>query len=147
MVSRQHSAHDCRSPAKSASKEIQALIQEGSEDVERFGQLVDVLLDSELPFKESSLGGGEWQVYLDRRQITVYVQCMSTVYLQAVSVWGALWGDGGQGNRGAGWGGREGRVKKGKRERGVPWVQLLSCFTSSVLCSVIQSKVQSTCKS
>ena len=52
----------CRSPAKSASKEIQAMIQAGSDDAERFGQLVDVLLDSELPFKESSLGGGEWQV-------------------------------------------------------------------------------------
>ena len=62
VVSEQHQAHGCRSPAKSASKEIQALIQEGSEDVERFGQLVDVLLDSELPFKEASLGGGEWQV-------------------------------------------------------------------------------------
>ena len=59
----------CRSPAKTASKEIQALIQEGSEDVERFRELVDVLLDSELPFKESSLGGGEWQVDLAERQI------------------------------------------------------------------------------
>ena len=52
----------CRSPAKSASKEIQALIQQDSEDAERFGELVDVLLDSELPFKEASLGNGEWQV-------------------------------------------------------------------------------------
>ena len=51
-----------RSPAKSASKEIQSMIQEGSDDAERFGELVDVLLDSELPFKESSLGNGEWQV-------------------------------------------------------------------------------------
>lgn len=54
------------SPAKTASKEIQALIQEGSEDVERFRELVDVLLDSELPFKESSLDGGEWQVVYTR---------------------------------------------------------------------------------
>ena len=38
------------------------MIQEGSDDAERFGELVDVLLDSELPFKEASLGGGEWQV-------------------------------------------------------------------------------------
>ena len=45
------------------------MIQEGSDDVERFGQLVDVLLDSELPFKESSLGGGEWQVRLIKRKI------------------------------------------------------------------------------
>lgn len=44
------------------------MIQAGSDDAERFGQLVDVLLDSELPFKESSLGGGEWQVRLDKRQ-------------------------------------------------------------------------------
>ena len=56
--------HCSRSPAKSASKEIQAMIQEGSDDAERFGELVDVLLDSELPFKESSLGNGEWQVGL-----------------------------------------------------------------------------------
>ena len=41
---------------------MQAMIQEGSDDAERFGELVDVLLDSELPFKEASLGGGEWQV-------------------------------------------------------------------------------------
>ena len=67
MVPEQHPARGCRSPAKSASKEIQTLIQEGSEDVERFGQLVDVLLGSELPFKESSLGGGEWQVRLIER--------------------------------------------------------------------------------
>ena len=38
------------------------MIQEGSNDVERFGELVDVLLESELPFKESALGGGELQV-------------------------------------------------------------------------------------
>lgn len=38
--------------------------------MERFRQLVDVLLDSELPFKESSLGGGEWQVPLAKRQIS-----------------------------------------------------------------------------
>ncbi len=38
------------------------MIQEGSDDADRFGQLVDVLLDSELPFKEASLGDGEWQV-------------------------------------------------------------------------------------
>ena len=38
------------------------MIKEGSDDAERFGELVDVLLESELPFKESSLGGGEWQV-------------------------------------------------------------------------------------
>ena len=39
------------------------MIQEGSDDVERFSKLVDILLDSELPFKESALGGGAWQVY------------------------------------------------------------------------------------
>ena len=38
------------------------MIEDGSDDVERFGELVDVLLDSELPFKEDSLGNGEWQV-------------------------------------------------------------------------------------
>lgn len=54
------------SPYKSASKEMQAMIQEGSDDAERFGELVDVLLDSELPFKEASLGGGEWQVVYTR---------------------------------------------------------------------------------
>ena len=56
--------HHCkhRSPYKSASRELQSLIQEGSEDAERFGELVDILLDSELPFKESALGNGEWQV-------------------------------------------------------------------------------------
>ncbi len=52
----------CRSPYKSASQEMQSMIQEGSDDAERFGQLVDILLDSELPFKEASLGNGEWQV-------------------------------------------------------------------------------------
>ncbi len=41
---------------------MQSMIQEGSDDAERFGQLVDILLDSELPFKEASLGNGEWQV-------------------------------------------------------------------------------------
>ncbi len=41
---------------------MQSMIQEGSDDAERFGQLVDVLIDSELPFKEASLGNGEWQV-------------------------------------------------------------------------------------
>ena len=38
------------------------MIQAGSDDAERFGELVDILLDSELPFKEASLGDGEWQV-------------------------------------------------------------------------------------
>ncbi len=41
---------------------MQSMIEEGSDDAERFGQLVDILLDSELPFKEASLGNGEWQV-------------------------------------------------------------------------------------
>jgi len=41
---------------------MQSMIQEGSDDAERFGQLVDILIDSELPFKEASLGDGEWQV-------------------------------------------------------------------------------------
>lgn len=40
------------------------MIQAGDDDAERFSQLVDVLLDSELPFKEASLGNGEWQVRL-----------------------------------------------------------------------------------
>ena len=38
------------------------MIEDGSDDAERFGELVDVLLDSELPFKEDALGNGEWQV-------------------------------------------------------------------------------------
>ena len=38
------------------------MIEDGSDDAERFGELVDVLLDSELPFKEDALGEGEWQV-------------------------------------------------------------------------------------
>ena len=38
------------------------MIEDGSDDAERFGELVDVLLDSELPFKEDALGDGEWQV-------------------------------------------------------------------------------------
>ena len=57
-----HVTGACRSPYKSASQEMQSMIEEGSDDAERFGQLVDVLLDSELPFKEASLGNGEWQV-------------------------------------------------------------------------------------
>ncbi|KAL3134719.1 hypothetical protein ABBQ32_007722 [Trebouxia sp. C0010 RCD-2024] len=71
------------SPAKSASKEMQAMIQAVSDDAERFGQLVDVLLASELPFKESSLGGGEWQVVYTRgallwQQLTAPGQVKST---------------------------------------------------------------------
>ena len=38
------------------------MIEDGSDDAEHFGELVDVLLDSELPFKEDALGDGEWQV-------------------------------------------------------------------------------------
>lgn len=54
------------SPYKSASKEMQEMIENGSDDAERFGELVDVLLDSELPFKEDALGDGEWQVVYTR---------------------------------------------------------------------------------
>lgn len=63
-LSNSHTCCLCRSPYKTASKELQDLIQAGSEDTERFSKLVDILLDSELPFKESALGNGEWQVQL-----------------------------------------------------------------------------------
>lgn len=71
------------SPYKSASQEMQSMIQEGSDDAERFGQLVDILLDSELPFKEASLGNGEWQVVYTRgallwQQLTSPGQVKST---------------------------------------------------------------------
>lgn len=56
------SVQSCSSPVKSASKELQSMIQQGSDDAERFGELVDILLESELPFKEAALGSGEWQV-------------------------------------------------------------------------------------
>ncbi|KAL0043528.1 hypothetical protein WJX79_007448 [Trebouxia sp. C0005] len=71
------------SPYKSASQEMQSMIQAGDDDAERFSQLVDVLLDSELPFKEASLGNGEWQVVYTRgallwQQLTSPGQVKST---------------------------------------------------------------------
>ena len=69
-----------RSPVKSASKEMQTMIQEGSNDAERFGELVDILLDSELPYKEASLAGGEWQVGMQRMIIKLEYDKMIVIY-------------------------------------------------------------------
>lgn len=85
------------------------MIQAVSDDAERFGQLVDVLLASELPFKESSLGGGEWQVRLDQRQIRIYLLPKARHGRQGIPGGGVLCCHGGSGGgrgrlRGRHWG-------------------------------------------
>ena len=49
-----------------ARAELLELVRQGSTDLSRAGELVDVLLDSRLPFKEALIGGGPWEVVYSR---------------------------------------------------------------------------------
>lgn len=51
-----------RSPVEEARSELLDAVRDGSTDLKRVSALVDILLDSQLPFKEQQLGGGPWQV-------------------------------------------------------------------------------------
>jgi hypothetical protein len=45
-----------------ARSELLEAVREGSDNFQNVSALVDVLLASELPFREQQLGGGPWQV-------------------------------------------------------------------------------------
>ncbi len=49
-----------------ARAELLELVRQGSTDLSRAGELVDILLDSRLPFKEALIGGGPWEVVFSR---------------------------------------------------------------------------------
>ena len=55
-----------RSIVDDARAELLELVREGSTDLSRAGELVDILLDSKLPFREAQLGGGPFEVVYSR---------------------------------------------------------------------------------
>lgn len=59
-------ASGSRNSAKAAQAELLELVVQDKPDLGRVGELVDVLADSGLPFKESSIGGGPWVVVYTR---------------------------------------------------------------------------------
>lgn len=52
----------CRDPCAAAAREVRQLVLSGEADGRRLGELLDVLLGAQVPFKERLIGGGPWVV-------------------------------------------------------------------------------------